>query len=39
MANYTGADVIVAGDVTKYKNTAFEFVIVSTDTEVVNFFA
>ena len=39
MANYTGADVIVAGDVTKYQPDAFDFGIASTDTEAVNFFA
>ena len=39
MANYTGADVIVAGDVTKYQPDAFGFGIASTDTEAVNFFA
>ena len=39
MANYTGANVIVAGDVTKYQPDAFDFGIASTDTEAVNFFA
>ena len=39
MANYTGANVIVAGDVTKYQPDAFGFGIASTDTEAVNFFA
>ena len=39
MANYTGADVIVAGDVTKYQPDAFGFGIASTDAEAVNFFA
>ena len=39
MANYTGADVIVAADVTKYQPDAFEFGIASTDAEAVNFFA
>ena len=39
MANYTGADVITASDVTKYQPDAFEFGIASTDTEAVNFFA
>jgi hypothetical protein len=39
MANYTGADVITADDVTKYQPDAFGFGIASTDTEAVNFFA
>ena len=39
MANYTGADVIVAADVTKYQPDAFGFGIASGDTEAVNFFA
>jgi hypothetical protein len=39
MANYTGADVIIAGDITKYQPDAFDFGIASTDTEAVNFFA
>tara|TARA_B100002019_G_C21226204_1_gene577487 strand:+ start:840 stop:1325 length:486 start_codon:yes stop_codon:yes gene_type:complete len=39
MANFTGADVITAGDVTKYQPDAFGFGIASTDTEAVNFFA
>ena len=39
MANYTGADVITATDVTKYQPDAFGFGIASTDTEAVNFFA
>ena len=39
MANYTGADVITASDVTKYQPDAFGFGILSTDTEAVNFFA
>ena len=39
MANYTGADVITADDVTKYQPDAFSFGIASTDTEAVNFFA
>lgn len=39
MANYTGADVITATDVTKYLPDAFSFGIASTDTEAVNFFA
>ena len=39
MANYTGANVIVAGDVTKYQPDAFGFGIGATDTEATNFFA
>ena len=39
MANYTGANVITADDVTKYQPDAFGFGIASTDTEAVNFFA
>ena len=39
MANYTGANVITASDVTKYQPDAFGFGIASTDTEAVNFFA
>ena len=39
MANFTGANVIVAGDVTKYQPDAFGFGIESTDTEATNFFA
>ena len=39
MANYTGADVIVAADVTKYQPDAFGFGIAAGDTEAVNFFA
>ena len=39
MANYTGSDVITAGDVTKYQPDAFGFGIASGDTEAVNFFA
>ena len=38
MANYTGANVIVAGDVTGYQPDAFEFGIATTDTEATNFF-
>jgi len=38
MANYTGADVIVAADVTKYQPDVFDFGIASTATEAVNFF-
>ena len=37
MANYTGANVIVAGDVTKYQPDAFGFGIASGDTEATNF--
>jgi|TARA_A100001201_G_scaffold32605_3_gene35114 hypothetical protein len=39
MANYTGADVITASDVTKYQPDIFGFGIASTDTEAVNFLA
>ena len=39
MANYTGANVITASDVTKYQPDAFGFGIGATDTEAVNFFA
>ena len=39
MANYTGANVIVAGDVTKYQPDAFDFGIASGATETTNFFA
>ena len=39
MANYTGANVITASDVTKYQPDIFGFGIASTDTEAVNFFA
>lgn len=39
MANYTGADVITADDITKYQPDAFTFGIASTDTEAVNFFS
>ena len=39
MANYTGSDVITAGDVTKYQPDAFGFGIAAGDTEAVNFFA
>ena len=34
MANYTGANVIVAGDVTKYQPDAFSFGIASNDSKV-----
>ena len=39
MANYTGANVITASDVTKYQPDIFGFGIASTDTEAVNFLA
>ena len=39
MANYTGADVITASDVTKYQPDAFGFGISTTATETVNFLA
>ena len=39
MANYTGSNVIVAADVTKYQPDAFGFGIASGDTEATNFFA
>ena len=39
MANYTGANVIVAGDVTKYQPDIFDFGIASNSTEATNFFA
>jgi len=39
MANYTGADVIVAADVTKYQPDAFGFGIAAIDTTAVNYFA
>ena len=39
MANYTGANVIVAGDVTKYQPDAFDFGISTTATETTNFLA
>ena len=39
MANFTGANVIVASDVTKYQPDAFEFGIASGSTEATNFFA
>ena len=39
MANYTGANVIVAGDVTKYQPDAFDFGIANNATEATNFFA
>jgi hypothetical protein len=39
MANFSGANVITASDVTKYQPDAFGFGIASTDTEATNFFA
>ena len=39
MANYTGADVIVAGDVTKYQPDAFDFGIGGLSSGATNFFA
>ena len=39
MANFTGANVITASDVTKYQPDIFGFGIASTDTEATNFFA
>ena len=39
MANFTGANVITASDVTKCQPDAFGFGIASTDTEATNFFA
>ena len=39
MANYTGADVITASDVTKYQPDAFDFGVASGSAEAVNFFA
>ena len=39
MANYTGANVITASDVTKYQPDIFGFGIASTDTEATNFFS
>ena len=38
MANFTGANVITASDVTKYQPDAFGFGIASTDAEATNFF-
>ena len=38
MANFTGADVITASDVTKYQPDAFDFGIASNSTEATNFF-
>ena len=39
MANFTGANVIVAADVTKYQPDAFDFGIANNATETVNFYA
>jgi len=39
MANYTGADVITASDVTKYQPDTFDFGLANNSTEVVNFLA
>ena len=39
MANYTGANVITHGDVTKYQPDAFDFGIANNATETVNFYA
>ena len=39
MANYTGANVIVASDVTKYQPDIFDFGIASGSTEATNYFA
>ncbi len=39
MANFTGSNVIVAGDVTKYQPDIFGFGVASTDTETTNFFS
>ena len=39
MANFTGANVIVASDVTKYQPDTFDFGIASGSTEATNFFA
>ena len=39
MANYTGANVITHGDVTKYQPDAFDFGIANNATEATNFFA
>ena len=39
MANFTGANVITASDVTKYQPDIFGFGIASTDTEATNFFS
>ena len=38
MANFTGANVIVASDVTKYQPDTFDFGIASGSTEATNFF-
>ena len=39
MANFTGANVITASDVTKYQPDVFEFGIASGSTEATNYFA
>ncbi len=39
MTNFTGANVIVAADVTKYQPDAFGFGIADTDATAVNYFA
>ena len=39
MANFTGANVIVASDVTKYQPDTFNFGIASGSTEATNFFS
>ena len=39
MPNFTGANVIVAADVTKYQPDAFDFGIANNATETVNFYA
>ena len=39
MANFTGANVIVASDVTKYQPDTFDFGIASGSTEATNFFS
>ena len=38
MANYTGANVVVAADILKYQPDAFDFGVSSTSTETANFF-
>jgi hypothetical protein len=39
MANYTGANVVVAADILKYQPDAFDFGVSATSTETANFFA
>ena len=39
MANFTGANVITASDVTKYQPDVFDFGIASGSTEATNYFA